>query len=105
MSVVIKTRLPEIAGEATYKAALAVAKTAADIEAGAKSRARVDTGHMRSSIKAKASGKLTARVTAGAEYTIYNEYGTTKVPAQPMLRPAAHQAEAPFIAAMKKVFE
>jgi HK97 gp10 family phage protein len=104
MTVVIKSRLGLIAEEAIPKASAAVRKTAFDIEEGAKARSRVDTGAMRSSWQTEVQGSLEARISAGVEYAIYNEYGTSRMSAQPMARPAAHQAEAPFLAAMKQVF-
>ena len=105
MTVVIKSRLGLIAEEAIPKASAAVRKTASDIEAGAKARSRVDTGAMRGSWNTQPTGTLSARVSAGVEYAIYNEYGTSRMSAQPMARHAAHAAEAPFLAAMKQVFE
>lgn len=104
MSVVVKSRLGEIAQAAIPKAELAVRKTAFDIEAGAKQRSRWDTGAMRSAWQTSFEGQLEATVANGVEYAIYNEYGTHKMTAQPMARPAAHAAEAPFIAAMRQVF-
>lgn len=104
MSVVIKSRLGLIAEEAIPKAQAAVTKASLDIEMGAKSRSRVDTGNMRASIAARPAGALEAMVEAGAEYTIYNEYGTSKMSAQPMLRPATEQARGGFYAAMRQVF-
>ena len=104
MSVVIKSRLGEIAAEAIPKASAVVQKTAHEVQAGAQLRARVDTGNMKGAIEAQPTGTLSARVTAGAEYTVYNEYGTHKMAAQPMLRPAAHEQEASFYAAMRQVF-
>lgn len=105
MTVVIKSRLGLIAEQAIPKASAAVRKTALDIEGGAKARSRVDTGAMQGSWNTQPTGQLSARVSAGVEYAIYNEYGTSKMSAQPMARPAAHEAEAPLLAAMKQVFE
>lgn len=104
MTVVISSRLGEIAAAAVPKAGAVVQKTAHEVEAGAKARARVDTGNMKGAISAQSTGLLSARVSAGADYTIYNEYGTRYMSAQPMFVPAAHEAEAPFIAAMRQVF-
>lgn len=105
MSVVINSRLGAIAAEAIPKASAAIRKTAFDIERGAAERSRVDTGAMKGSWQTQPLGALHARVANGQEYAIYNEYGTSKMSAQPMARPAAHAAEAPFLAAMKQVFE
>jgi hypothetical protein len=104
MTVVISSRLGEIAASAVPKASAVVQKTAHDVEAGAMLRSRVDTGAMRGGWHTVPMGPLHARVQAGVDYTIYNEYGTSKMAAQPMARPAAHEAEAPYIVAMKRVF-
>jgi hypothetical protein len=104
MTVVISSRLGEIAEAAIPKAQSVVNKTAYDIQGGAMQRARVDTGAMRSGIYIGPAGPLHARVLAQIDYTAYNEFGTRYKAAQPMFVPAAHEAEAPFIAAMKKVF-
>lgn len=87
-------QLPEVAHEI-------VAKTAFDIEAGAKERARVDTGAMKGGLKASEETPLVYHVTGHADHTIYNERGTRYMSAQPMLRPAAFEAEPKFIAAFK----
>jgi hypothetical protein len=55
----------------------------------AQSLARVDTGEMREEIRVVPEG-----VVGGAAHTIFNEYGTYKMSAQPMLRPAAQVATA-----------
>lgn len=104
MTVVIKSRLGLIAEEAIPKASAAVRATAMAVETTAKQRSRVDTGAMRGAWATEVQGALSARVANGQEYAIYNEYGTSKMSAQPMARPAAHQAEPAFIAAMKQVF-
>lgn len=49
----------------------------------AQSLARVDTGEMREGIQPTADG-----VVGSAGHTIYNEFGTRYMSAQPMLRPA-----------------
>jgi HK97 gp10 family phage protein len=55
--------------------------------AGAKKRARVDTGEMRRGIIARRI-KGGARVLMTTDHDIFNEFGTSRMPAQPMLRPS-----------------
>lgn len=56
------------------------------IERGAKQRAPVLTGFLRSSItSAKVVGGAEVRV--GADYGYVQEFGTSKMPAQPFIRP------------------
>lgn len=102
--VVLESRIPEIIAAASAKAALAVAKTAADIEAGAKERSRIDTGLMKGGWTTEPNGALEALVYNPVEYTIYNEFGTESSPAQPMLIPAVEDARGPFTAAMAQVY-
>lgn len=56
------------------------------LEAGAKRRAPVDTGFLRAS---GSSNKTTggAEVVFTANYAYYQEFGTSKMPAQPFVRP------------------
>lgn len=74
-----------------------------DIEAGAKVRAPVDTGHLMGSIDSTFPDELTGVVTVGAEYGIYVEMGTRHAPAQPFLLPAAEEVIAAIGGELKKV--
>lgn len=63
----------------TYEANVAkeLFKGALDIESGAKQRAPVDTGRLRSSIQSKIDHKdISAEVTANVDYAPYVEFGT-----------------------------
>ena len=82
-----------------------VEKTLSDIEAGAKRRARVDTGAMRAGLQARKTGRFEGVVEGLVEHTIYNEFGTRDMSAQPMLTPAAEAAREPFYAALRKVWD
>ena len=66
-------------------------KIALKVEAGAKRRCPVDTGRLRSSIthelRVDAEG-LHAVVGTDVEYAAYVEFGTSRMHAQPFLRPA-----------------
>lgn len=82
-------------GRAEAVTALVIAatnKATADIEARAKARSRVDTGAMRNGWESKpatdAGDAIYGEVSNAVEYTIHNEYGTWKMSAQPMGRPA-----------------
>lgn len=81
-----------------------VAKVAHDIEADAKVFAPVDTGNLESSITADVDG-LTAEIGPTASYGGYQEYGTSKMHAQPYMGPAAEKNTQPFEDAMGKVGE
>lgn len=78
------TKAGAVAG---VQAALAIQKTATDIERDAKIAAPVDTGFLRSSISSDVRG-LHAEVGPTAEYGVYVEYGTSRMAPQPYLGPA-----------------
>jgi HK97 gp10 family phage protein len=103
MPVVSRSILGEISAASTEKARQVVIKTTADIKRGAQARSRVDTGAMKGAFTGQTSG-MTGRIEAGAGHTIYNELGTVNMAAQPMLTPAAADAEGPYYAAMRMVF-
>lgn len=103
MSVSVYSRLSTIAADMPAKASVAVQKAAYDVEAQAKGYAPVDTGYLRGAIMASPTGMLSAKVNAGAEYSVYQEYGTYKMGAQPFMVPAAETVRPRFIAAMRQV--
>lgn len=81
-----------------------VRSTAFAIEADAKSRAPVDTGFLRNSIKATIEqGEIVAKVVVGADYGRFVEYGTRRAGAQPFLRPAVEVNKPLYFAALRKV--
>ena len=62
-----------------------VAAAAQERAEAARSRAPVDTGRLRDSIRAESDG-LTARVIADCEYAAKVEFGTSKNPPRPFMR-------------------
>lgn len=103
MGVTFTSRLPQIAAAMVPRAAAVVAKTASDVEAAAKTFAPVDTGYLRSSIQAESTGHLSAVINAGANYAIYQEYGTRYQTGTPFMVPAAEQVRPAWIAAMGQI--
>ena len=73
----------------------AIVKSGMLIERDAKINCPVDTGYLRNSISAKYEGigtdKPTCEILIGAEYATFIEYGTSKMAAQPFLRPAVEK--------------
>ena len=100
---VVYNHFPKIIAGMDDRAAQIVAKTALDIEAGAKVRAPVDTGNLRASIQATKISKTHWRVTVGADYGIYLEYGTRNMAARPYFTPAINAVVGQFRQAMKGV--
>jgi HK97 gp10 family phage protein len=99
------SRIPQIIAESEVKAALAVEKTAHDIEAKAKERSRVDTGQMRDGWETHPLSPLSASVQNSVEHVIYNEFGTEDMSAQPMLIPSVEEEREPFILAMAECYQ
>lgn len=97
MSASYSSRIPQIIARSEQVCALAVQKVGFDIEAGAKMRARVDTGAMKNSIQWTPDGPYSGSVIAGVHYAKYHEYGTVHMSAQPMLVPAAEDARLDLI--------
>jgi len=83
-----ESRIPEIIAKMETDVAAAVERAGYRFEAEAKSRARVDTGNMRREIRWSSTGQFTGQIEGGADYTVYNEYGTRYMTAQPMFGPA-----------------
>lgn len=91
-------------------AKIVVKKTAKDIEKSAKTLAPVDTGNLKNSIITSDLRNVTqdspsAEVRASANYAQYLEFGTSVMPAQPFMGPAAEQHGPAFMAAMAEIIE
>ena|ERR1700742_312427 len=104
MADILKSRIPEIIAGAEGKAAAVVQMTAFDIQAGCEARSRVDTGQMRAGWAVEESGEHEALVYNPVEHSIFNEFGTENMAAQPMLTPSVEEARAPFYAGMAEVY-
>lgn len=82
-----------------------VKETAFKIQAGAKQRAPVDTGHMKRNIKVDiASDEMSAEIgTRGddVEYSVHVEFGTKNTPAQPFLFPAYEDERPEYLRKLK----
>lgn len=106
LSVRIKvtSNVGRVKGLAHERAEAAVAKAAADIEAQAKARAPVDTGLLKNSINQPPTDDPLRRVVESpVHYSVYQEYGTHKMPAQPYMTPAVEMVKPSFEAAMRRL--
>ena len=78
-----------------------VAAAAMNIQREAKQRTPVDTGRLRSSIRATINPeKLEAVVGTDVEYAPFVEHGTNRMQARPFLFPAFEQERPKFLAAL-----
>lgn len=73
-----------------------VRRTALAIEGGCKIKSRVDKGQMRAGWQTKMEGDLTGVVFNPIGHTIYNELGTRRMSAKPMLVPSVEEQRRPF---------
>lgn len=105
LSVRIKvdSKIPHLTAQARQRAESFVAKAAADIEAQAKARAPVDTGLLKNSINERQEGDLRHVVESPVHYSVYQEFGTRKMPAQPYMVPAVEIVKPSFERAMRSL--
>ncbi len=89
-ATIVRSRIPHIIAASDALVAEAVAVTANNIRFEAARRSRYDTGNMRGGWQVDGT-KYEKRVFNNVHYTIYNEYGTVRMSAQPMLGPAIDQ--------------
>jgi HK97 gp10 family phage protein len=87
-------------------------KVAFDIEAATKQRIRghnlIDTGNLLNSVQTVFPTEdkgFTAIILVGAEYGIYHEFGTVRLPAKPFLRPSVEENTEKLISAITEILE
>ena len=107
VAAVLKSdKLDKIAADLRPRASEIVRKTAADIEARAKTTVPVDTGNLKNSIQTEMEPDSTEAIVGTAvNYSVYVEYGTRRMAAKPYMTPAAEAARPAFEAAMKTLIE
>jgi HK97 gp10 family phage protein len=81
-------RLLGLPAEVEANASAILSAHALLVETVAKQKAPVETEFLRESIQANTSEPLRKVVNVGAEYGIYQEFGTTRMSAQPYFVPA-----------------
>lgn len=98
-----RLRLKQLSMQAQRRAAIVVAKTATDVEAGAKNHCPVDTGYLKGSIQARQTGPAEWEIRVGAEYGIYVHDGTLAQRPRPFLSQAVEDARPGFEAAVNQL--
>lgn len=89
-------KAPEMADKAIRKGGLDVVRIA-------KSKAPVDTGALRNSIGMESLGLAKVEVGPTVHYAPYQEYGTSRMPAQPYMHPAVNEVEPVLAKALSQV--
>jgi len=79
--------------------AAVIKKATLDIEAAMKRRVPVLTGFLKNSITSQMLQPNHGRVTVGAAYGVYVNYGTTIMPARPFVEPSTDEIRPEFIKA------
>lgn len=92
----LTSRLPAIIARSGPGVEAAVDLTLRRVRDGARRRARVDTGEMRRKLQDRKTGRFSGVVEGLADHTIFNEFGTRYMSAQPMLVPAAEENRQAF---------
>lgn len=107
--------LQKVPSKAIPLASKVVRKTAKDIEGSAKLIAPRDparppqdpsrkvTGNLKNSIGTTGTGPLEAEVRATAAYAIFQEVGTSTIPARPFMGPSADKHSPAFAEAMAQI--
>lgn len=93
--------LSSAAAEIRGKASVVVRRSGLAIQNHAAANAPVDTGFHRSAIQMAQEGDLSVAVTAHAEYAIYLEVGTSRMPPQPVMNPALEAVTPSFVSAIE----
>ncbi|MGM9987231.1 MAG: HK97-gp10 family putative phage morphogenesis protein [Bacillaceae bacterium] len=105
-NIKIKSKISQVSEEKQARINDVVSDTLLKIQAGAKQRSPVDTGHMKRNIKVEmlddSHGKVGTKA-EDVEYAHFVEFGTSKQSAQPFLFPAAEDERPNFHAEIKKV--
>jgi len=97
--------LDRLSAQLEPKAEQIVSSFAFQVEAGAKTRAPVDTGFLKSSIQAERKSRFHWLVNVLAEYAYFVEYGTYKMRAQPFLTPAVENLRNKWEAAWRALLK
>ncbi len=88
--------IPKIIAYSTAKVSLAVRMAERRITLRSKAKSRVRTGNMRGGWQSQEMGAFEGIVFNLVDYTVYNEFGTVYMSAQPMLRPAIEETRSEF---------
>jgi len=99
--------LDRIAAEAKPKARAIVSKYGNMVAHTSMVNAPVDTGALMNSIGAQSrmTDDMTYTVSDGVEYGVYQEFGTSKMAAQPFMTPAIEAWTQRFLDAFKELFK
>jgi len=97
-------KIPEVMKAIEAAGTKALTESALIIEGAAKQRSPVKTGQLRNSITHAVNFPL-AKIGTDVDYSVYVEYGTSRMAKQPFLRPALDENIAAINAKMKEKYK
>lgn len=101
-TVVLESRIPQIIAVAEAETQQITQRAAQNMVRVAKDHSRVDTGAMKAGWQyRRAPEAKTYEVFNMVRYTIFNEFGTVNMSAQPMLAPAMAETQETYVGAMR----
>lgn len=100
---IVFNNLGKIRKELYPKASTITRKTLFKMQATAQELSRVDTGAMKNGWQVEMESATQGALYNAVKHVTYNEYGTTRMSAQPMARPALEQAREPYLKAMESL--
>jgi HK97 gp10 family phage protein len=102
---IANSKLGTLGGKIRRRAAQVVKEAANDCAVRAKSSAPVDTGALRAEIHVEEKSELASDTVSAMPYSLYQEYGTRYMAAQPYMTPAAESVRPRFLGRMADVAE
>lgn len=103
ITVTVNLRLDQAEREIRARVQALAAKAALDIEAHAKARAPVDTGLLRNSITAVEVTPDSWLITSPVRYSVFVNYGTSKMAARPYMEPAVEAVRPMLEAGLRRL--
>lgn len=108
MSLSVHTRkndIDDLSRRAQQRVKAIIADDAQITKTDAQARSRVDTGEMRAGWTAFNTDPWTYELSNKVEHAIYNEFGTSRMSAQPMLTPSIENAAQRLPKALAEAFK
>lgn len=102
---IVDSKLAALGGKIRRRASRVVKEAANECAARAKAAAPVDTGALKQEIHVEEKSDLASDTVSAMPYSLYQEYGTRYMAAQPYMTPAAESVRPRFLGRMADVAE
>lgn len=97
---IVYDKFPKLAAALPEAVREIVQETILAIETQAKIKTPIDTGALRASIQSEMTGETSGQVATNIEYSVYVNYGTSRMAARPFMDPAAEGERRHFMRKM-----